>query len=200
MDRRVIRTRRLLGDALLALITETGDYDSITVDALTTRAELRRATFYLHYKSMDEVLLDALQTRFDQLAAQSAPNAERDAIGGKTGIEAFRITFQHAADHRALYRILFASKSAAAINRRVRDTIVGLVMAGLQKLPPGSLPLAPEIIAQSIAAAETGLLGWWLETDAPYTADQMAESAHRLINDGIRALLPDVRLPPPDGG
>lgn len=98
-----------------------------------------------------------------------------------------------------LYRILFASKSAGVINRRVRDTIVGLVMAGLQKLPPGSLPIAPEIIAQTIAAAETGLLGWWLETDAPYTADQMAESAHRLINDGIRAFLLEAGLPPSNG-
>ncbi len=191
MDRRVIRTRRMLGDALLALITETGDYDAITVDALTTRADLRRATFYLHYKSIDEVLLDALQARFDQLAEQGAPHADRDVFGGKTHVEALRITFQHAADHRALYRILFASKSAIVITRRVRDTIAALVLQGLQKLPPDSLSIAPEIIAQTIAAVETGLLAWWLETDAPFTADQMAESAHRLINDGIRALLPD---------
>ena len=44
MDRRVRRTRKLLGQALLALVQEK-KYDQITIFDITDRADLNRATF-----------------------------------------------------------------------------------------------------------------------------------------------------------
>jgi AcrR family transcriptional regulator len=46
LDRRIRRTRATLRDALIALILERG-FDSITVQDITDRANLARATFYL---------------------------------------------------------------------------------------------------------------------------------------------------------
>ena len=55
MDRRVRRTRRQMRDALLALVMEHG-YESVTIQQITDKADLSRATFYLHYKEKDERL------------------------------------------------------------------------------------------------------------------------------------------------
>ena len=52
MDRRVRRTRRQMRDALLALVMENG-YESVTIQQITDKADLSRATFYLHYKEKD---------------------------------------------------------------------------------------------------------------------------------------------------
>ena len=56
-DRRVQRTRKLLRSALVQLIMERG-YDVLTIQDITDKANLGRTTFYLHYQSKDEVLLD----------------------------------------------------------------------------------------------------------------------------------------------
>ena len=57
IDRRVQRTRQALRNALLELIKEKG-YDSISVEEITQRANLGRATFYLHYKDKEDLLVD----------------------------------------------------------------------------------------------------------------------------------------------
>ena len=56
-DRRIQRTRQGLRNALLELIKEKG-YDFISVEEITRRANLGRATFYLHYKDKEDLLVD----------------------------------------------------------------------------------------------------------------------------------------------
>lgn len=58
-DRRALYTRRAIKDALLELL-ELQHYEKITVAALCRQAEVTRATFYLHYDSMDQVLSELL--------------------------------------------------------------------------------------------------------------------------------------------
>ena len=54
-DRRTIYTRNIIKDALLEL-TKEKTYDTVNVSQLCRQAEIARATFYLHYDSLDEVL------------------------------------------------------------------------------------------------------------------------------------------------
>lgn len=69
-DRRVLRTRKMIRDALTQLITEVG-LEKITVSMLTEKANINRGTFYLHYrgihdlveKSEDEIILQILSIR-----------------------------------------------------------------------------------------------------------------------------------------
>ena len=58
-DRRVQRTRKILRESLLELILDQG-YDDVSIQDITQRANLGRATFYLHYKEKDELLQDLL--------------------------------------------------------------------------------------------------------------------------------------------
>jgi AcrR family transcriptional regulator len=69
IDRRKQRTRRMLRDALLALIVEKG-YDDLSVQDITEKADLRRATFYLHYADKDELLATVLREIFDALVKE----------------------------------------------------------------------------------------------------------------------------------
>ncbi len=51
-DRRTRRSQKLLFDALMELILEK-DYESITVSEISARADVARATFYLHFDDKD---------------------------------------------------------------------------------------------------------------------------------------------------
>jgi AcrR family transcriptional regulator len=188
LDRRVQRTRALLRAALLALIVEQG-YDSIRLQDITDRANLRRATFYKHYNDKEELLLSALSENFDMLVRESQHVAQRDSIGGKTHVEAYLVTFQHAAHNHALYRNILGSQSGALFARRIREYLAALVMQGLKTIPPGELTTPPEVLANYIAGTELSMITWWLENDMPYPAQQMAEMVHQLILHGIASVV-----------
>lgn len=64
VDRRVLKTRKAIEDAFERLIVNT-EYDKITVSALANEANINRKTFYLHYKSVDDVL-DSMAQSFAQ--------------------------------------------------------------------------------------------------------------------------------------
>lgn len=49
LDRRTKKTKQHLRNALASLIQET-DFQSITVQDITNRADINRATFYSHYR------------------------------------------------------------------------------------------------------------------------------------------------------
>ena len=66
-DRRTLYTRQVIKDALLELL-ETNPYDKINVTMLCKQAEITRATFYLHYAGLNEVL--------DEVIAQALEIAE----------------------------------------------------------------------------------------------------------------------------
>ncbi|MCB0028887.1 MAG: helix-turn-helix transcriptional regulator, partial [Anaerolineales bacterium] len=67
-DRRQRRSRRRLREAMLALLVAKG-YENITIAELAEQADLNRATFYLHYDSKEQLLVDSLEAQFDELVA-----------------------------------------------------------------------------------------------------------------------------------
>jgi AcrR family transcriptional regulator len=69
VDPRVKRTRKLLQKSFAELMTEK-DFHNITVHDITERAEVNRATFYLHFEDKYALLAysvrEALQERLDK--------------------------------------------------------------------------------------------------------------------------------------
>ncbi len=79
-DRRTLYTRNVIKDALLEVLSEK-TFERITVTDVCRRAEITRATYYLHYQSLtevlDELLNDALLMAEDNT---TNPNADIEQI------------------------------------------------------------------------------------------------------------------------
>lgn len=54
-DRRVRRTRNAINNAFMEIITEK-EFDQITINDLSERADVNRGTFYLHYMDKYDLL------------------------------------------------------------------------------------------------------------------------------------------------
>jgi len=161
-DRRIQRTRGLLRGALLAMIVER-DYDSLRIEDITERANLRRATFYMHYRDKQELLLDALAETFAALASATEHVMASDSIGGKTQREAYRVIFAHVAEHHVLYRNTLNGQSGAFIAKYIRGYLAGFIQRGLDAVPPENLQVPADILSKHIAGAELALITSWLE-------------------------------------
>ena len=72
LDRRVQRTVQSLRTALLELIKEK-NYDDISIEEITERANVGRATFYLHFKDKEDLLLEEF-TEIMDVRAQALRN------------------------------------------------------------------------------------------------------------------------------
>ena len=183
LDRRVRRTRRLLCDAMLSLLVER-DYEEITVQEITTRADLNRATFYHHFTHKDQLLTAALENRFDELVASFGDLPTGKAIWNDRTPEL--LTFRHVAEHAALYKVLFSDRGMSQVIYRIIDYIARFTQQKL--LTAHELPRAPSIpepiIAHHVAGSLFALLSWWVANNLPYTPEEMAEISHTLCTQG----------------
>ena len=183
LDRRVRRTRRSLHEALLALIVEQ-EYTSITIQGITEKADLNRATFYLHYGSKDELLMAALKTHFEKLV--NSFEAELDDAPFWESSKLELLTFQYVGENAPLYKVLLSERGTDYITHRIINYIAEY---GRQRLiaefpPDADISIPLELVAQQVAGSLFALLSWWVQNDMPYTPDYMAELTHRLCAKG----------------
>jgi AcrR family transcriptional regulator len=186
LDRRVVRTRQLLSKALMELILEKG-YDTVTVKDITDRANVGRATFYLHYEGgKEELLLSNLEVIYEELLLR-IKELKRDPFISRENRPS-RVAFQHAAEHQDLYLILLRGQGATALAQRIREYLAGLIQQEL--LPYQEDNGAPaEIAANFMAGSLISLITWWLEHDMPYSAEYMADMFSRLTVPGVEAVV-----------
>jgi AcrR family transcriptional regulator len=74
IDPRVKRTRKLLQQAFAELLSER-EFHNITVNDITERAEVNRATFYLHFDDKYALLSYSVREALQQLLSQRLPEA-----------------------------------------------------------------------------------------------------------------------------
>lgn len=66
IDKRVIRTRKLLFQALVDLIAQKG-YNAISIKDITDQAGIGRSTFYAHFENKEQLLFSEQNLIFQQL-------------------------------------------------------------------------------------------------------------------------------------
>ena len=189
MDRRVQRTRKLLRDALMNLIMEDG-YDAISIQDITEKANLGRATFYLHFKDKDELLLDVMEQFIDDFMEQVPQITEAQWRLDDT--KALVRLFDFAAEHYDLYRILIIGSggitAANQLRRSVADNIANFIQQEIDEL--GAKPVLPtEFIANHFAGSLLATIYWWLDSDLSYTPEEMAEMFQKVNMLDRKALM-----------
>ena len=69
VDPRILRSRRMLMDALAKLLNQK-EFDDISIQEIADEATLNRATFYLHYPDKNALLQAMTAARFRDLIAR----------------------------------------------------------------------------------------------------------------------------------
>lgn len=188
LDPRVIRTRQVLREALVALILEKG-YDATSIQDIAERAGLRRATFYLHYRDKDELLLNMLRDTLDELMQKMESQTHLTFTADTQRIDD-ELTFRHVQERADLYRAVLSGQGAAEITRGIRDFVAGRIRENcMRKYPGRALAMPLEVVANYLAAVKLNMVIWWLDQGMPYSPEQMAEMCSRLAMYGAGPVL-----------
>lgn len=197
LDRRVVRTRRRLSEALLELMREE-PFEAITIQNITDRADLNRATFYLHYSTKEELLIASLESRFDELVEEiesTLPATPESPVWMDYGAE--EMIFNHVQANADLYRVILSDRGLGAVTHRIIKYIAVVAQRDIEKsLPEGANANVPaEIVANHFAGGLFALLIWWIENEFPISAKEMAYLCHDIEAKGCIAVLAEYQLP-----
>ena len=161
-DRRVRRTRAAVLGAFNQLFLNRRR--EIRAADLIAEAKVGRSTFYEHYSSADEVLLEALRQPFATLA---------DAATGQGDPKAARWLVEHFWENRQRARELFDN---GRMQGRVARLLAELVA---DRLEGADLIIPLELAAAQLAEAALAPLRGWLRAEAPAKPAALAESLCR---------------------
>ena len=186
LDRRTVRTRRALRNALVALILEKG-YEAITIQDITDRADLNRGTLYLHYRDKQDLLLSSSADVYDELIAQLTPLSP-DHLTVDVPEQNLILVYRHVAANADFYRVMLSDHGVPAFIRRLRHIFAQWSLARLDALrglgaPITSLP--SEFAVNFISGAVIGVIEWWLENELSITPEVLAQHTLQLTVSGI---------------
>jgi len=183
-DLRVKRTRKWLQEALLFLMLEK-PFSKISIAEITDKAEVSRPTFYLHYRSKDEVLEDYLDSMYTNFMVDMETNLE-SIIGGKMAIKLYEQIF----DQAVFLRSLIDSEVSNLVVHKLHQYCYEVIKKSLdQSLFPGCDDTTWDFVIASIAGSVYAVSVQWLQMDMPMSAKEMGELTMQLIRPGVREVL-----------
>jgi AcrR family transcriptional regulator len=184
-DRRSLRTRKLLWQALMALLQEK-PYAEITVQEIADRANINRVTFYFHYRDKQDLLETSVEAIFNELNSQITPFTG-EAFRFDIPPEGLSMVYRYIADNAAFYRIILGENGIPFLVNRLRRYIteVGMQRFQLLNTPESQRRVPLEMALQYAAGSVMGLIGWWLENDMPISPEEFAHQTLLLTAYGV---------------
>ena len=176
-DRRVRRTEGAVVSALIELVLEKR-YEAITIQDLLERADVGRSTFYAHYRGKDDLLLRSFERMLESLAENMRPEHS-----GPRRIAPVRELFRHVGEFRRFHRAIARAHMQDRVYEAGTDRMSSVIARKLDARPAaaGDSAVPVPVRARALAGALFALLAWWVETDPPYTPEQMDTMYHSLL-------------------
>lgn len=185
-DRRVVRTRKLLQDALLALMARK-PFRQIHVSEIAEQAGLARPTFYLHFRSKEDLLLSHLDRLFEQYTKEIEPYLQLDDRARM----ATRL-FEQLQSNSELIRLMVQTEDE--ITHLVLERLLQYIRAVFRMLrPEGATGRVPPHLATfalaSLTGATYGVVLQWVKADMPYSPEVMGQVLMSLVRPGLENVL-----------
>lgn len=191
-DRRALRTRQLLTEALGDLI-RTKRYEAITVQEITERANVGRSTFYAHFTDKDDLVADSVRRMVGGLEADE-PNA-RNTFSPSLGL------FHHVEAFAEHYLMMARGRHLTLFLDGLQRELTAMFVDRLSpRLPESGEPRVPvPLLAAMLAGMLITTVRTWLESDMAAPAEEVDRcyrvAAEAALRAGLRPPAGSVDLP-----
>ena len=185
-DPRVRRTRHLLQDALVALLTEKR-FDAITVQEITARATVNRATFYAHFADKHDLFAQFIRDWFRCALERRLPPDARISRANllllvQVTMDAFAELNDHCRPTETLKPLIMAA---------VQEELATLLLGWLAAVPVRDAvrSVAPQTAATGVSWAIFGAALDWSQASPRPPADATATEIAALLSEGLAAIV-----------
>ena len=170
----IARSRKALADAVISLSLQRG-YENLTTRAVTQYAQVGYATFYRHYKSLDDLLTHVLLTAFKEMSARVSQ--EKSLYDEAVALYTF------VREHQPQYRIYLSLPPTHPVRQPLMVETAKLVYARCAQREQTQVPLAVSV--DHVIETTNRLILWYLDKINEYTPEQVASMHYDLVVKGI---------------
>jgi AcrR family transcriptional regulator len=165
-DPRAIRSKKMLKDAVFSLLAENVEISQLTVQKITNRAELNRATFYLHYEDINDLLRRMVHEIFDELSLKVEPLLQVKSSNEQEQLVQFLNYFY---EYRKVLAVLVEHKGFKKhLSNLLKNTIE-------KRRSAWNINSAKEVAAVDIVTSSLlGIIMWWIKDGTEYSAEYIA--------------------------
>jgi AcrR family transcriptional regulator len=184
IDRRVERTRAQLRSAMIDLI-ESRERSDITVQEVTRRAGVNRATFYQHYRDKDELLQQTIDALVDEIFDACTPIlAGQDRFESATVHPSVVEAYLKIGKRPDLFRRLLGTGGEPTCVRifSERSVVLALQALSAQGIEAFANSVPHEVRARASTAIFLSICGYWFENGCNETAEELAAWYWRLTH------------------
>ncbi len=187
VDPRVKRTRKLLQQAFIELFQEKG-IDSISIQDITERATVNRATFYAHFPDKYALIDSIVREQFQQLLASKLPTPGWSVGSLRVLIRAtfdFLSQFHH--DCKPSEK-----QFDPLIERAVQQELAGILLNWIKQAKSAGTGkrVRLDTMASVMSWAIFGSAIQWSHTEQKPSAEEMTGQVLLMLTEGVSRLSP----------
>ena len=181
-DLRVVKTKEIIKNTFKDMISEM-DYEEITIKELTNRAKINRKTFYLHYKSLDDLLLELQNSIANNFIEKQVSYTKLEDMK-----YLIRLFFESASNNMPVYEKILCSGSY----RNISDQINKKIMTHRKKTNKGAFSnndAYENIIFAYYGANSTVIYRQWVADGKKLSLDEVTDLAVNLVCYGLSSVM-----------
>lgn len=178
MDRRILKTLEALQKAVIELMSEK-NFDDITIQDISDRANVSRGTIYLHYADKFDLLDKLMETHINEMREICESGSELDYT------DANLPWFEYLASNRLFFSTMLASKGAPSFRSRFVEFLVEEFRDEVETAQGKNQGLNGDILLQFIVTSYVGVVEWWITNGMHYPPKVLAEQVGILLERNL---------------
>jgi AcrR family transcriptional regulator len=173
-DRRIIKSQVAIKKAIIELMSEK-NFDDITIQDISDRADVNRGTIYLHYQDKYDLLDKLIEEHIDVLRESCRAASELEFT------ESNLIWTEYFERNYSFFSMMLASKGAPYFRGRFLDFLIEEFKNEVDVTKGKNEGLNDDLLVRFVAAAFVGVVEWWFTNEKPVPHHVLAEQLGTLL-------------------
>jgi AcrR family transcriptional regulator len=178
VDRRIAKSQEAIKKAIIELMSEK-NFDDITIQDISDRANVSRGTIYLHYLDKYDLLDKLIAEHINEMRVICESTSEFDFV------DANLPWFEYLESHYLFFSTMLASKGAPSFRSQFLEFLIEEFKDEVDNTNGKNNGLNEDVILQFIVTSYVGIVEWWITNGMPYPPRVMAEQVGILLERNL---------------
>jgi AcrR family transcriptional regulator len=178
VDRRIAKSKEAIKKALIELMSEK-NFDDITIQDISDRANVSRGTIYLHYVDKFDLLDKLIKEHINEMGEICEATSAADYT------DANLPWFEYLKSHYLFFSTMLASKGAPYFRSQFHEFLVEEFKDEVDTSQRKNHELNEDVLLQFIVTSYVGIVEWWITNGMPYPPQVMAEQVGILLERNL---------------